>query len=70
MRGNIFCQNIYSCVNLFIRLKVQCMSGFALQFALQSGEGEKKAGNVNFKTKHTEPLIQEINSALYIIGNE
>ena len=33
-----------------------------LKFALQRGE---KGGNANFKTKHTEPLTQEIPSALY-----
>ena len=38
---------------------------FVLKFALQRGR-EIKGGNIYFKTKHSEPLTQEIPSVLYM----
>ena len=40
--------------------------GFCLEICTPDGEKGKKGGNANFKTKHAEPLTQEITSALYI----
>ena len=50
-------------VEIFIGSKIQCMFWFYICNA--EGIGGVKGGNANFKTKHTEPLTQEITSPLY-----
>ena len=64
----IMCYRLFSLVRgssyLFGQRFCEC---FGLKFALQrTYVGREKGGNPNGKTKHTEPLTQEIPSALYM----
>ena len=38
---------------------------FCFEICTPEGRGGERGGNANFKSKHTEPLVQEIPSALY-----
>ena len=51
-------------MKLLIGSKVPCL--FCFEIGTSEGKGGEKEGNPNFKTKHTEPLTQEIFSALFI----
>ena len=53
---------MYTGVKLFLRSKVQCL--FCFEICTAKGRGGVKGGSANFKTKHTEPLTQEIPCAL------
>ena len=39
---------------------------FCFEICTPEGRGGDKGGSANFKTKHTEPLTQEMPSALYM----
>ena len=53
-------------VKLFIGSKDQCM--FCFEICTPEGRGGEKGGRANFKIKqYTDPLTQEIPSALYIV---
>ena len=49
-------------VELFIGSKVPCVLYF--EICTPEERGGEKGGSANFKTKHTEPLTQEIPCAL------
>ena len=50
-------------VKLYFGSMVPCK--FCFEICSPEGRGGEKGGRENFKTKHTEPLTQEILSALY-----
>ena len=51
-------------VKLIIGSKVPCL--FCFEICTPVGRGKEKGGSANFKTKHTEPLTQEMPSAMYV----
>ena len=59
---SLYCK-IDTGVKFFIGSKVQCM--FCFEICTPEDRGGEKRGSANFKTRHTEPLRQEIPSALY-----
>ena len=50
-------------VELILGSKVPCL--FCFEIYTPEGRGGEKGGNVNFKTRHIEPLTQEITPLLY-----
>ena len=53
-------------VKLFIGSGSKVQGLFYFEICTTEGRGGEKGGDANFKTKHTEPLTQEITLPLYV----